>query len=134
MTNVYGPFLCAREAIKHMKQAGHGCIVNVSSEAAEFGGHRLSHYAASKAAINAFTVGFAREAAQYNVRVNAVSPGIIDTDANKSVSQERAKHLKKSLPMGRMGTPVEVAETILWLLSDKASYITGSIVSVAGGR
>jgi NAD(P)-dependent dehydrogenase (short-subunit alcohol dehydrogenase family) len=132
--NVFGVFMCAREALKRMKHVGGGSIVNVSSEAGKFGGNNLAHYAASKAAINAFTIGLAREAAPYDVRVNAVSPGVIDTDANSKLSSERLAFLKKSLPMGRMGLPLEVAETVLWLLSKKSSYVSGAIISVAGGR
>jgi len=132
--NVFGVFLCAREALKRMKRVGGGSIVNVSSEAGKFGGNNLAHYAASKAAINAFTIGLAREVAPYNVRVNAVSPGVIDTDAHCDISDERMAFLQKSLPMGRMGLPGEVAETILWLLSKESSYVSGAIVSVAGGR
>lgn len=128
--NVFGVFMCAREALKRMKRLGEGSIVNVTSEAGQFGGNNLAHYAASKSAINAFTIGLAREVAPYNIRVNAVSPGVIDT----GVHNERLIALKNSLPMGRMGLPDEVAETILWLLSKESSYVSGTIVSVAGGR
>lgn len=133
-TNVYGTFLCCREAVRHMKQLGHGSIVNVSSEAAKFGGNQLAHYAASKAAINTFTIAFAREVAAHNIRVNTVSPGVIDTDIHASSSPERIANLMNSLPMKRMGTVNEVAELIFWLLSDAASYISGSIVPVTGSR
>lgn len=123
-TNVFGAFLCGREAVRRMSSArGGGAIVNVSSRAARTGGDRLSHYAASKAAIEAFTLGFAREAAAVDVRVNAVSPGVIDT----AIHEDRP-----ALP--NAGTPDEVAEVILWLLSDKASYVTGAIVPVHGAR
>jgi NAD(P)-dependent dehydrogenase (short-subunit alcohol dehydrogenase family) len=132
--NVFGVFICIREAVKRMKKIGRGSIVNVSSEAARFGGHNLTHYAASKAAINTATIGFARELAPYNIRVNAVSPGIIDTDIQKNISNERRKRLENSLPFKRMGKPEEVAKTIAWLLSEDASYISGSIVSVSGAR
>ena len=132
--NVFGVFIACREAVKHMKKAGGGAIVNVSSEAAKFGGNKMTHYASSKAAINTFTVGFAREAAAHNIRVNAVSPAVIDTDAHTTASAERLAGLKASIPMGRMGTAQEVAETIAWLLSDKASYVSGSIVSITGAR
>jgi NAD(P)-dependent dehydrogenase (short-subunit alcohol dehydrogenase family) len=133
-TNVYGTFIASREAVKRMKQHGGGNIVNVSSEAAKFGGNKLAHYAASKAAINTFTIGFAREVAPYNIRVNTVSPGVIDTDIHHGSSPERIENLLKSLPMGRMGTPDEVAELIAWLLSDKSSYISGAILPVTGSR
>lgn len=132
--NVFGTFLCSREALKRMKTNGGGSIVNVSSEAAKFGGTKLAHYAASKAAINTFTIGFAREAAQHNVRVNAVSPGVIDTEMHHDSPPDRIANLLKTLPMGRMGNPNEVAELIAWLLSDKSSYISGAIVPVTGSR
>jgi NAD(P)-dependent dehydrogenase (short-subunit alcohol dehydrogenase family) len=125
-TNVFGAFLCGREAIRRMSSAeGGGAIVNVSSRAAATGGDRLTHYAASKAAIEAFTRGFAREAAAADVRVNAVSPGVIATDLNSD-------NAPLDIPMGRAGTPDEVAEVILWLLSDAASYVTGAVVPVHG--
>lgn len=132
--NVFGVFTACREAVKRMKQAGGGAIVNLSSEAARFGGNRMTHYASSKAAINTMTIGLAREVAPHNIRVNVVSPGVIDTDAHASATPERMAGLQASIPMGRMGTPEEVAETICWLLSDKASYISGSSISVTGAR
>ncbi len=133
-TNVYGVFIACREAVKYMKENGGGAIVNVSSEAARFGGSQMAHYAASKAAVNTFTVGFAREAAAHNIRVNVVSPGIIDTDVHANATPERLEAIKSSLPMGRMGKAEEVAETITWLLSDAASYVSGSLISIAGAR
>jgi len=132
--NVFGIFITIREAVKNMKKVGKGSIVNISSEAAKYGGNKLIHYAASKAAVNAATIGFARELAPYNIRVNAVSPGVIDTDAHEGISKERRETLKKSLPLGRMGKPGEVAKTIAWLLSDDASYVSGSIIPVSGAR
>lgn len=133
-TNVYGTFLCSREAVKRMQANGGGVIVNVSSEAAKFGGNQLAHYAAAKAAINAFTIGFAREVAALNIRVNAVSPAVIATEIHQDMSVERLQALKQSLPMGRMGTAEEVAQTILWLVSEPSSYISGTIVSVSGAK
>ncbi len=133
-TNVFGTFLCCREAIRRMKQAGYGSIVNVTSEAARFGGNQLSHYAASKAAINTFTVGFAREVAPFNIRVNTVSPGVIDTEIHQASPPDRLKNLIASLPTGRMGAPEEVAQAIVWLLSDQASYLSGTIVPITGAR
>lgn len=132
--NVIAIFLCCREALKRMRSAGGGAIVNVSSEAARFGGSQMTAYAASKAAVSTFTVGFAREAAACGVRVNAVSPGVIDTEAHASAAPERRKTLVSSIPLGRMGTAGEVAETIAWLLSDKASYVSGAMLSITGGR
>lgn len=133
-TNVYGTFIACREAIKRMKPQKYGNIVNVSSEAAKFGGNRISHYAASKAAINAFTIGFAREAAAYNIRVNTVSPGVIDTEMHHNSSPERIANLLKSLPMGRMGQADEVAELIGWLLSDQSAYVSGAVIPITGSR
>lgn len=132
--NVYATFLCCREAILRMKENSGGSIVNISSEAAKFGGNQLTHYAASKAAINTLTIGLAREVAAYKIRVNAVSPGVIDTDAHKNISSERLEYLQKTLPLGRMGSVTEVAQTVVWLLSEQASYISGSILSIAGAR
>jgi NAD(P)-dependent dehydrogenase (short-subunit alcohol dehydrogenase family) len=128
-TNVFGMMTACREVVHYMKQYG-GAIVNISSEAARFGGNNMSEYAASKAAVNTFTIGFAREAAAYGVRVNAVSPGIIDTDTHANITPDRLI----SLPMKRMGKSQEVAEAVAWLISDKASYVSGAILSVSGAR
>lgn len=133
-TNIIGVMVACREAVKRMKKAGGGAIVNVSSEAGRFGGNRMAHYAASKAAVSTFTVAFAREVAASNIRVNAISPGVIATDAHKDATPERLANLNASLPMGRMGTSEEAAETIAWLLSEKASYVSGSVLTIAGGR
>lgn len=133
-TNVFGTFIACREAVKRMKKNHGGSIVNVSSEAAKFGGNRLAHYAASKAAINTFTIGFAREVAPYNIRVNTVSPGVIDTEMHHASPKDRIDALLKTLPMGRMGKAEEVAEMIYWLLSEKASYVNGAILPITGSR
>lgn len=129
-TNVFGAYLCAQEAVKRMKQSG-GAIVNVSSQAATFGGNQLTAYASSKAAVNCLVLGMARELAAYNIRVNNVSPGIIDTGVHP---QAKAEQLKASIPLGRMGEPEEVAQAIAWLLSDEASYVSGIVLPVAGAR
>ncbi len=133
-TNVYGAFYACREALKRMKTQKHGAIVNVTSEAARFGGNHMAHYAASKAAVNTFTIAFAREAGLDNVRVNAVSPGIIETDMYKDASDERIAQLKKSIPLSRLGSADEVAKTIEWLISESASYVNGVVLPVAAGR
>lgn len=133
-TNVFGVFAACREAIKRMKQAGGGGIVNLSSEAGKFGGNRMSHYAASKAAISTMTIALAREVAPYNIRANCVSPSVIATDAHSTASPERLAGLKASIPMGRMGTPDEVARTIAWLLSEDSSYVSGATIAVTGAR
>lgn len=132
--NVFGTFLASREAVKRMKTSGGGSIINISSEAAKFGGNNLAHYAASKAAVNTLTVGFAREAAPYNVRVNTISPGVIDTEMHHNSPPDRIANLMKSLPMGRMGSVDEVAELIGWLASDASSYVSGAVIPVTGSR
>jgi NAD(P)-dependent dehydrogenase (short-subunit alcohol dehydrogenase family) len=138
-TNVTGPFLCAREAVRRMstKQGGAGgAIVNVSSAASRIGGAgEYLDYAASKGAIDTFTMGLAKEVAAEGIRVNAVRPGIIYTEIHAAGGEPgRVDRMKSFVPLGRGGQPEEVAATILWLLSDEASYITGTILDVAGGR
>jgi NAD(P)-dependent dehydrogenase (short-subunit alcohol dehydrogenase family) len=138
-TNVLGSFLCAREAIHRMSTrfgGSGGAIVNVSSMAASLGSPgQYVDYAASKGAIDSFTVGLARELAQEGVRVNAVRPGIIDTNIHASGGQpERAHQLASTIPMQRPGTAQEIAQSIIWLLSDASSYTTGALLDVAGGR
>jgi NAD(P)-dependent dehydrogenase (short-subunit alcohol dehydrogenase family) len=138
-TNVTGAFLCAREAVRRMSTARGGrggAIVNVSSRAAVLGAPgEYVDYAASKAALDALTVGLAREVAAEGVRVNGVRAGIIDTEIHASGGEPgRADRLGPTLPMQRAGQAIEVARAILWLLSDEASYTTGSFVDVAGGR
>jgi len=134
-TNVCGTLLCSREAIRRMSSlhgGAGGAIVNLSSAAARLGGPgRSVHYAASKGAINSLTVGLAREVAAEGIRINAVSPGVIDTE-----SQEpgRVAEMGPTLPMRRAGRPDEVAQAVLWLVSDEASYVTGTILDVSGAR
>ncbi len=137
--NVIAPFLCAREAVKRMstKHGGQGgTIVNVSSRASELGSpNEFVHYAASKGAVDSFTIGLAREVAAEGIRVNAVNPGLIDTEIHaRAGSPERLERLLPGVPMGRIGTPEEVAETILWLMSDAASYVSAVLVPISGGR
>jgi NAD(P)-dependent dehydrogenase (short-subunit alcohol dehydrogenase family) len=137
--NVYGAILCAREAVRRLSTVwggSGGTIVNVSSIAARLGGAgEWVHYAASKGAIDSFTIGLAREIAAEGVRVNAVSPGIVDTEIHATAGDpHRAKRTGATIPLGRAATPTEIAETILWLASPAASYITGSIVEAGGGR
>ena len=137
--NVFGSFICAREAVKRMstKHAGPGgAIVNLSSVAAKLGGPGwYVDYAASKGAIDTFTIGLAREVAHEGIRVNAVRPGIIDTDIHASGGQpERAQQSAALIPMQRPGTADEVAAAVVWLLSNEARYTTGAILDVSGGR
>jgi len=138
-TNVTGSFLCAREAIHRMstKRGGiGGAIVNVSSMAAVLGGPgEYVDYAAAKAAIDAMTIGLAKEVADEGIRVNGVRPGLIYTEFHAGGGDPtRVDRLKETVPMKRGGQPIEVAQAILWLLSDEASYCTGTILNVSGGR
>lgn len=137
--NVFGSFLCAREAVRRMSTrhgGSGGAIVNLSSAAARLGSPgEYVDYAASKGAIDSFTLGLAREVAAEGVRVNAVRPGIIDTDIHASGGQpDRAQALAPMVPMQRPGSADEVAQAIVWLLSDAASYTTGALLDVSGAR
>lgn len=137
--NVVGSWLCAREAVRRMstRHGGRGgSIVNLSSKAAAIGAAGLYvDYAASKGAIDSFTLGLAREVAAEGVRVNAVRPGMIDTEIHAtSGNAARAHESAPIIPMGRPGTADEVAEAIVWLLSGAASYVTGTLLDVTGGR
>lgn len=139
MSNVVGPILCCKHALLRMSphHGGQGgSIVNVGSAASRLGSaNEYVDYASSKGAIDTFTLGLAREVAPEGVRVNAVRPGYIFTDFHvQSGDPFRVSKLEGELPMRRGGTPEEVAEAILWLLSDKASYATGTFIDVAGGR
>jgi NAD(P)-dependent dehydrogenase (short-subunit alcohol dehydrogenase family) len=138
-TNVVGSFLCAREAVNRMstrKGGAGGSIVNVSSMAAKYGApFEYIDYAATKGAVDTMTLGLAKEIAEENIRVNAVRPGIIYTDIHaKAGEPDRIERVKVFTPMKRGGQPEEVANAILWLLSDAASYITGTLLDVSGGR
>ena len=138
-TNVLGSFLCAREAVRRMsvsKGGKGGVIVNLSSIAARLGSpFEYVDYAASKGAIDTFTMGLSKEVAAENIRVNCVRPGLIHTDIHaKGGEPNRVSRLENTIPMLRGGQPEEVAQAILWLLSDEAAYVTGAFVDVAGGR
>jgi NAD(P)-dependent dehydrogenase (short-subunit alcohol dehydrogenase family) len=138
-TNVLGSMLCAREAVRRMstRYGGQGGgIVNLSSVAATLGSPgQYVDYAASKGAIDSFTIGLAREVAAEGIRVNAVRPGIIDTEIHASGGQpDRARQLAPQVPMQRPGRAEEVAASILWLLGEQSSYTTGTLLDVAGGR
>jgi NAD(P)-dependent dehydrogenase (short-subunit alcohol dehydrogenase family) len=137
--NVFGSFLCAREAVLRMSSrhgGGGGTIVNVSSAASRLGSPgEYVDYAASKAAIDTFTIGLAREVAAEGIRVNAVRPGLIDTGIHASGGQpDRTARMRSSIPMQRVGAAEEVAAAILWLMSAEASYSSAAIVDVGGGR
>lgn len=138
-TNVFGSFLCAREAVKRMstQNGGRGgAIVNVSSGASRLGSPgEYVDYAASKGAIDTFTIGLAKEVAASGIRVNAVRPGFIYTDIHASGGEPgRVDRIKNSIPLQRGGNAIEVAKAILWLLSDESSYSTGAILDVTGGK
>ena len=138
-TNVIGSFLCAREAVKRMSSehgGAGGAIVNVSSVAARLGSPgEYVDYAASKAAIDTMTMGLAKEVAEFGIRVNAVRPGVVHTDIHALGGEpERVERVKEAVPMKRGGQPEEIAKAIMWLLSDEASYTTGALLDVSGGR
>jgi NAD(P)-dependent dehydrogenase (short-subunit alcohol dehydrogenase family) len=138
-TNVVGPMLCSKHAVQRMSKRNGGLggsIVNVSSVAARLGSpNEYVDYAASKGALDTFTLGLAKEVADDGIRVNAVRPGYIFTDFHAlSGDPERVSKLEPNIPMGRGGQADEVAEAIIWLLSDKASYSTGSFIDLGGGR
>ena len=137
--NIIGSFVCAREAVRRMSTrhgGAGGVIVNLSSAAARLGGPgQYVDYAASKGAIDTFTVGLAKEVADEGIRVNAVRPGLIDTDIHASGGQPgRAAELAPAVPMKRVGSAQEVAEAIVWLLSPESSYTTATVLDVTGGR
>jgi NAD(P)-dependent dehydrogenase (short-subunit alcohol dehydrogenase family) len=137
--NTFSYFYCAREAIRRMstKHGGNGgAIVNISSAAARHGGLPMeSHYAASKGAIDSFTVGLAKEIGKEGVRVNAIRPGMIATDIHQAHGGEAAiRAVAPTVPIGREGFPMEVAEAALWLCSDASSYVHGAVLDVSGGR
>lgn len=137
--NVTGAFLAAREAVRRLSLrhgGAGGSIVTVSSRAAQIGGAgEWVHYAASKAALDALTIGLAKEVAAEGIRVNAVAPGLIDTGLHAaSGAPDRLARMQPFIPMGRAGTAEEVAEAVAWLMSARAAYITGCILPVSGGR
>ena len=137
-TNVLGTLFCCREAVRKMaysRGGNGGTIVNISSIASRLGSPEVAvHYAATKGAIDTLTVGLAKEVASEGIRVNAIRPGIIDTELHASVGIEvRARTQALKLPIARMGRAAEVAEAVLWLASDAASYVTGAILDVSGG-
>lgn len=137
--NVIGPFLCSRNAVRRMSTrhgGAGGAIVNISSRAAQLGGAgEWVHYAATKGALDTLTIGLAREAAAEGVRVNAVAPGLINTELHATSGRpDRVATMAPTVPMGRAGAPLEVAECALWLMSPSSAYVTGAILPVSGGR
>ena len=135
--NVTAPFVCAREAVRRMSTARGGkggSIVNISSGASQMGsGGIWVHYAASKGAIDTFTIGLAREVAAEGIRVNGVRAGMIDTEIHAARAPELTAKMISGIPLGRIGKPEEIASTVLWLASDEASFVTGALVDVRGG-
>ncbi|MCF8468076.1 MAG: SDR family oxidoreductase [Sneathiella sp.] len=139
LTNITGPFLCAREAIRRMSTAHGGTggsIVNISSVAAKLGSpNEYVDYAASKGAIDVMTIGLSKEVAAEGIRVNAVRPGVVYTDIHASGGEPgRVDRVKSMVPMLRGGEPREIADAVLWLMSEEASYVTGALMDVSGGR
>jgi NAD(P)-dependent dehydrogenase (short-subunit alcohol dehydrogenase family) len=137
--NVTGAMLCAREAVRRMSKrrgGAGGVIVNISSRAAQLGSAgEWIHYAVTKGAIDTLTIGLAREVAGDGIRVNAVAPGLVETDIHATAGDpERPLRMASGIPLGRAGKPEEIAEAVLWLLSPAAAYITGTILAVSGGR
>ncbi|MER6223511.1 SDR family oxidoreductase [Streptomyces sp. 900105755] len=134
--NLLGTLLCSRRAARLMAARGSGAIVNVSSAAATLGSPgEYVHYAATKAAVDALTVGLAKELGPDGVRVNAVAPGVIDTEIHAAMGDPgRAERVGHTTPLGRAGRPEEIAAAIAWLLSPEASYATGTVLRVSGGR
>jgi NAD(P)-dependent dehydrogenase (short-subunit alcohol dehydrogenase family) len=137
--NVVGPLLCAREAVRRMstmRGGNGGAIVNVSSAATRLGSPgEYVDYAASKGAIDTMTIGLAREVAQEGIRVNAVRPGLVETTIHASGGQpDRVARMQSAIPMARAGQPLEIANAIVWLCTDQASYVTGALLDVSGGR
>ncbi|MFD9369829.1 SDR family NAD(P)-dependent oxidoreductase [Streptomyces sp. NPDC060020] len=130
--NLFGYLLCARQAVRAMSASGGGCVVNVSSAAATLGSPgQYVHYAAAKAAVDAFTVGLSKEVAADGIRVNCVAPGTVWTDFHED--PQRPAKVAGNIPMGRAGRPEEIAGAVAWLLSDDAAYATGAVLRVAGG-
>ena len=134
--NVIGTMLCSRESIKRMSTkygVKGGSIINISSGASKLGSpNTYVDYASTKGAIDTFTIGLAKEVAEENIRVNAIRPGFIETEIHQI--KNRLQEVVKSIPMKRVGQPEEIAETIVWLLSEKSSYTTGAIIDISGGK
>lgn len=136
-TNITGAFLASREAVRRMSTRNGGAggnIVNISSGASQLGSaNNWIHYAASKGAIDTLTIGLAKEVAGEGIRVNAVRPGVIETEIHHSRTPEQLRAMTSAIPMGRMGTAEEIAQTVIWLASPEASYVTGALLDARGG-
>lgn len=133
-TNLKGPFFCAQEAFKIMKEQKQGRIINLGSQAGFSGGYYSgAHYAISKGGIHTFTKRLAKEGAPYNILVNCISPGIIDTDTIRNYPKLIMKNLIKNIPLGKIGNPDDVANVAVFLVSEQADYLTGINIPVSGG-
>ena len=131
--NLKGVFHCARAVVPHMIRSGGGIILNASSIVGLYGNFGQTNYAAAKAGVIAFTRTWSRELGKHNIRVNAVAPGFIATELVRSMPEKVIQNMVSHTPLGRMGSPEEVAEVYLWLASDASSFITGAVISVDGG-
>ena len=131
--NLKGVFLCSRAVVPHMIRKGSGVILNASSVVGLYGNFGQTNYAASKAGVTAFARTWSRELAKYNIRVNAVAPGFIATEMVRKMPEKVVQNMLSHTPLGRMGKPEDVAEAYVWLASDAASFITGTVLSVDGG-
>lgn len=130
-TNLYSVFCTTQEVVKNMIHEKNGCIINISSIWGLVGGSLETHYSASKAGINGLTKALAKELGPSNIRVNAIAPGVIDTDMNKNLTKEDVKCLEDETPLGRIGTPLDIAKCVNWLIED--TFTTGQIISPNGG-
>jgi 3-oxoacyl-[acyl-carrier protein] reductase len=131
--NLRGVFVCARAVVPHMKRAGGGTILNASSVVGLYGNFGQTNYVASKAGVIGMTRVWSREFGRFNIRVNAVAPGFIATDMVKSMPEKILDNMRLHTPLGRLGTPEEIANAYVWLASDAAAFITGAVLSVDGG-
>lgn len=132
-TNLRGPFLCIREVLPHMIRRKSGCIINISSVAADHAGRGHPNYVAAKGGINAMTRSLAVEVASKGIRVNAVAPGVILTEMTQRIRNAAEAEILQQIPLGRFGEPDEVADAVCFLASDEARYITGEVLRVTGG-
>lgn len=131
--NLDGVFNCTRSVINHMRERKTGRIINISSFVGQTGNIGQANYAASKAGVIGFTKTIARELANYNITVNAIAPGFVDTDMTRKLPKDTLESILKRIPLGRLATPKEIASAVLFLASDEASYITGQVLNVNGG-
>lgn len=132
--NVIGAAAVSKMAVSRMKQTEMGSIVNITSQATKLGGRGIAHYATTKGALATLTKSMANQLGKFNIRVNSVSPGLIRTDNNKALNATNEESLAATIPIGRIGEPIDVAKTVKWLISEDSGYITGTCIEVSGGR